>query len=178
MNLNIYFQKIELMPSTKNVGMKFSICLFWFLVKYFTRNCFSMHYVYTYLISCFHRHCSHFIVYICHYALCSIKQIHKKCDKNISRKKYEQLGNLFKMKEFIKWLKLNYSWKRAFCLNKRATFLTKEHLEIKKGRWRSYTPLIGSCFWYFWFKFRKTFFFQSGHFVTKHPIPGCFIFLK
>ena len=42
---------------------------------------------------------------------------------------------------------------------------------IKKGSWKSSTPLIGSCFENF--HLQKSFhFFPIGHFLTKHPIPG------
>ena len=69
--------------------------------------------------------------------------------------------------------------KELFALIQRQLCLAKGHLQvIKKGRWRSNTPLIGSCFRHLWFNLRKSFFFQQGQFLTKRPIPGRFIFPK
>ena len=55
--------------------------------------------------------------------------------------------------------------------------LTKVHLDYHEGQVEVESPIIESCFWYFWFKSTKKVFSKRG-FLTKRPIPGCFIFLK
>ena len=82
-------------------------------------------------------------------SLCLVryKKIHEKCDKIFQEKKYEQLRNyLFKMKEFIKLLKLNYSWKRTLQLNKMATLIDKRALGNQEGQVEIEYALIGICF--------------------------------
>ena len=126
-----------------------------------------------YFICCLydlHSYCEH----ICHYASCVIKQTYEICDKNISKEKYEKLRKyLFKIKEFNE----NILGKKFFTSIKWELCLTKGWLGNQEGQVKIKYLLIRICFWHFWFKLRKTF-FQKGHFLRKHPNPGCFIFLK
>ena len=95
--------------------------------------------------------------------------------KNISKEKYEKLRNyLIKIKEsnevvLGKWLFA--SIKRQICLAEGYLGNQEEHMEVEY-------PLHQKLFSTLLIQIKETLFFQEGQFLTKHPIPRLFIFLK
>ena len=128
--------------------LKFWLVKVLFLISYFITNFFSTHYVHFYLIRFYDQ--IQILQHTPHYASYAI----------ILLEKYEKLRT-----------KRSCSWKRAFPFNKK--IIQKDNSEGQVG---VVSFLIGSCFWNFLANLRKK--FQKGHFLTKRPLPGRFIFLK
>ena len=73
------------------------------------------------------------------------------------------------------WIKLFL--KKGSSLQSIKEHLDKGHLDYSEGWLEIESSLTGIYFWHL-IQIKKKFFFQKGHFLTKRPVPGRFIFLK
>ena len=152
--MNVLFQKIELTEKRKFWFVKVLICKQVFHNKLLLNT---------------------FLIFIVYTSLCLIshKTYMGKCDKNISNKNCK-INFLFKVKELNE---IVCSSKRALCFKKRHLCMTKGHLNNPEGLMEVQSPLIRSYLWCISLIWRKKFFSRRA-ILTKHPIHGCFIFMK
>ena len=102
--------------------------------------------------------------------MCIIKQTYEVCDKNISEEKYEKLQNyVFKIKEFNSII----LGKGLFASIDVKLCLTKGHLGNQEGQVKMKYRI---CFWHFWVKLNKNFFFKKGTSLGRVQSPDAWSF--
>ena len=121
---------------------------FWSAIKYYIKTFFSPVCVYFYLISCF-EHQQFYSIYL----MWNFKEI-------LNQKGEKLRNSSCKMKDWIKLF-----WKKGlFASIKGHLCLIIGHLDYLEGQGEAEFPLTRSCFWYFRFKSRKSFFEKKALF--------------